>query len=380
MTVAACPLPARRGTPIRIFRLAEALKANGVAVEVLAYHLGDQDSISNFKLNRIDDIRWYKRTTAGPTYKKLLVDWRLAKKLEQLLTKGSFDVIHAHHYEGLMCALYANRKTKLPLIFDAHTLLSSELPSYSLGLPKFVKRYIGKIIDNTLPKRATHVVAVSENIEQRLVTEFGLNLAAISIVPNGTEIAFLSSCLRQKSKRPIVLFAGNLAAYQDIDILLQAFALLKKRDPQPMLRIVTDDDFSPYRKMVADLGFEEYLEIMPGEFDRLPEHLASAAVAVNPRRICDGVPQKLLNYMAAACPVVSFRGSARHVTHNESAWIAEEPTAACLALGIDELLDNPQRAQELGANAARIVINELSWDRAARDIERISRRLLNTHD
>lgn len=380
MTVAACPLPARRGTPIRIFRLAEALNDIGVHVEVLAYHLGETRPEPGFTLHRIDDVRWYRRMSAGPSYRKLLVDWRLARRLEQMLRSDNFDVIHAHHYEGLICALYANRNYHLPVIFDAHTLLSSELPTYSLGLPRFVKRYLGKLLDSWLPKRATHIVAVSEIIEEKLITEFGLNISTISIVPNGTETALLSAFRRREQQPPIILFTGNLAAYQDIDILLAAFALIRVRTPHPVLRIVTDDDFTPYRKQVGALGIENSVEIFSGEFENLPEHLATATVAVNPRRVCDGVPQKLLNYMAAACPVVSFRGSARHVVHDESAWIAEEPTATCLAHGIDELLDNPLRAQEMGANAARIVRNELSWSRAATEIERISRRLLEYDD
>ncbi len=376
LTVAACPLPARRGTPIRIFRLAEALNDIGHQVAVLAYHLGDKEPAPRFNLHRIDDVRWYRRMTAGPSYTKLLVDWRLARGLKKLLEQQSFDVIHAHHYEGFICALYANRKTRLPIMFDVHTLLSSELPSYSLMLPDFAKRFLGKLIDNWLPRRATHIVAVSENIEQKLVSEYNCDVSRISIVPNGTETTFLSSGRSRQVGAPIVLFTGNLAAYQDIGVLLEAYSLLRVRHSRPVLRIVTDDDFAPYQERLNELDIVDSVEIFSGEFENLPEHLASAAVAVNPRRICDGIPQKLLNYMAASCPVVSFRGSARHIVHNESAWIAEEPTAACLAKGIDELLDDPQRAKKLGVTASQVVRKEMSWVRAARDIESIARRLV----
>ena len=38
--VAACPMPARRGTPLRVERLAEALAARGHHVELVTYQIG----------------------------------------------------------------------------------------------------------------------------------------------------------------------------------------------------------------------------------------------------------------------------------------------------------------------------------------------------
>ncbi|CAN5167531.1 hypothetical protein BH20GEM2_BH20GEM2_04600 [soil metagenome] len=55
-----------------------------------------------------------------------------------MLRSHVIDVVHAHHYEGLMVAAAVPRK-RLPLIYDAHTLLEAELPSYPLLLPTRLK-------------------------------------------------------------------------------------------------------------------------------------------------------------------------------------------------------------------------------------------------
>ncbi len=78
--------------------------------------------------------RSYRKLGPGPTSQKLLrVDPALTLLLRRLLRSRSFDIIHAHHFEGLLVGAAARVGLDVPLVFDAHTLLMSELPYYSLG-------------------------------------------------------------------------------------------------------------------------------------------------------------------------------------------------------------------------------------------------------
>jgi glycosyltransferase involved in cell wall biosynthesis len=86
-----------------------------------------------------------------------------------VLRKLRVDMIHAHHYEGLLVAAAAPLRSRIPLIFDAHTLLTSELPFYHLGLPVRVKRRIGATLDRRLPAIADHVITVTDRIRSRLL-------------------------------------------------------------------------------------------------------------------------------------------------------------------------------------------------------------------
>jgi glycosyltransferase involved in cell wall biosynthesis len=76
------------------------------------------------------------------------------------------------------------------------------------------------------------------------------------------------------------------------------------------LRILTNDSFQDYEILSRSLGIRDRIDVRPVRLEDLPEELSAATVAVNPRIACDGLPQKLLNYMAAGCPIVSFAGSA----------------------------------------------------------------------
>ena len=99
--VAACPLPVARGTPIRIFHLSEALHELGHDVHVVTYHLGQKHVPHAFRLHRIKDLGWYSRMQAGPSYRKLAVNFYL---------ENSVMVIHNIIYSNRIFSVFLNFK------------------------------------------------------------------------------------------------------------------------------------------------------------------------------------------------------------------------------------------------------------------------------
>ncbi len=402
--VAACPFPWPRGTPIRIFRMAEALGRRGHEVHVVTYHLGGDVAGLPFQVHRIRRIRSYRKVSPGPALRKLLLlDPLLLVKLREVVRDRDVHVVHAHHYEGLLVALGAGRtplaasspgrkrpvgsgagrKPDPPLVYDAHTLLGSELPAYPLGLGRGMKSWIGRTLDRRLPGRASHVIAVTERIRAWLVEAGAVGAKDVTVVPNGVEPSLLAARPRAGGgpaddpvAEPTVLFAGNLAGYQGVELLLRAFRRVIDRMPGARLLIVTDGDFGTYEPLARELGVCERLELVRAGFQELPGVLVRAQVAVNPRLACDGIPQKLMNYMATGRPIVSFAGSAAHLRHGRTAWVVEDGDVAEMAEAILRLLGDPALAERLGTAARREVAREYSWERTAEKVEAVYGRLL----
>jgi glycosyltransferase involved in cell wall biosynthesis len=173
--VGACPFPCPRGTPIRILRLAEALAGRGHEVHVVTYHLAVGEAPPCLHVHRIPRIATYRRLAPGPSYQMLLVlDPLLTAKLRAVIRRHDIDVIHAHHYEGLVTGAIARGSARLPLIYDAHTLLGPELSTYALGLPAWLVGRFGRGLDRVLPRLADRSIAVSEAIARSLVADAGL--------------------------------------------------------------------------------------------------------------------------------------------------------------------------------------------------------------
>ncbi len=320
----------------------------------------------------------YRKLSPGPTLQKLLVvDPLLSLRLRRLLREGSFDLIHAHHFEGLLGALAARRDPRMPIIFDAHTLLESELPYYAPEVFRGALRRIGRYLDRELPARADHVIAVSEPIRDKLLASHACSPERISIVGSGVGWDHFQRSIQVSPDpgAPVLMYTGNLAAYQGIDLMLRAFTRVARERPALRLRIVTDSPFVAYESLARELGMRDRVEVHQAAFGEIPDLLAGAHVALNPRVQCDGVPQKLLNYMAAGKAIVSFAGSARGLIHRHNALVVPDGDVRGFAQAIEEFLDDPELAARLGNNAEQLA-REGTWEAAAKKVELVYRQVL----
>jgi glycosyltransferase involved in cell wall biosynthesis len=375
--VAACPMPARRGTPLRVERLAQALSARGHHVELITYHVADNPQPLGFPVHRIFHRPVYWRMPVGPSLRKLaLYDPALAWKLSRVLARRKFDVVHAHHVEGLLVALPVRLRYRIPLVYDAHTMLSAELPSYVPGLTRGVFGTVGAWLDGALPRRADHVIAVTSDIRDRLMQVHGIDPERVSVVTNGVE----TDCFRieapARSDNVIrFIYTGTLAPYQNVDLLLEAFARARQVRSDLRLCFSVSSSFGPFEATARRLGVRAAIEVLTDGFAELPLRLAAAAIAVLPRISCPGIPQKLLNYMAAGKAIVASAGSAKVLEHERTGLIVADGDVGGFAQAMLRLAADPLLREQLGRSARARVESEFSWEKAAERMEPVYARL-----
>lgn len=382
--VAACPFPYPRGTPVRALRLTEAMARRGHEMHVATYHVGEGAVDPDVSVHRIRAPSRIAPLRPGPTPGKLgVLDPLLLATLKRVLARnGPFDIIHAHHYEGLLVALAATGagRSRTPIVYDAHTMLETELPTYRTPAPRILRAAVGRLLDRSLPGHADHVVAVSSVIRDRLVSAGAVPPDRITPVVNGVErAAFPERSLRADAPPDdggTVVYAGNLARYHRVDLLLEAFTRVVDRRPRAMLRVLTDSAPDALMDRAEALGLSDHLELRAVPFAALPEALTTAHVAVNPRPVCDGVPQKNLNYMAAGLPLVAFAGSLHPCRDGQTGIAVPAVCPEGLADAILDLLEHPNRAARLGASARDAARRVFSWDSRARRVEDVYHRLI----
>lgn len=374
--LAACPLPTPRGTPVRIQRIAEHLGRRGHEVHVFTYGLAAPGPLADVVVHRTGRVAVYRGDAPGPTWSKLLLlDPLLALLFARVARRVRFDVIHAHHAEGLLAALPARVLARVPIVYDVHTLLGVELPFYPSLLPRRALVATGAFLDRVLPRAADRVIAVSEEIRASLHAHPSGRVPETFVIPNGVEPEFLERGDRAArpaaDDAPMLAYAGNLAAFQGIEQLLRAFALARRELPALRLRLLTRSDFAPYEALARELGVRAAIDLEDCPLAELPARLAGAHVAVNPREQCSGVPQKLFNYMAAGCPIVSFAGSAKHVEDGVSALVVADGDVAALAQAVLRLLRDRDLATRLAHTARATAGAQFSWSGTAARIEAV---------
>lgn len=356
--------------------MAEALTQRGHEVHVVTYPVGDDTRAVPYTIHRVAERYQRLRTDPGPSLTKLLyLDPLLCQRTRTLIRSGTIDIVHAHHYEGLIASLLARQLSRpIPIVYDAHTLLHSELPHYRFGVPRWLKESMGRILDKRLPPRADHIIAVTDRMQQWFSANTSIARERLSVIPNGVELEHFSGqdqTVPQPSKGPHIIFAGNLAEYQGIDLLLRAFRRVLENSPRARLSLLSSSDPADVRLMIDKLGMTNAVTFMNPDYAFLPEALAAANVLVNPRIECDGIPQKLLNYMATGRPIVSFAGSAALLEHEQNALVVPDGDTDSFANAILRLAREPDLARSLGEAAKSKVCADYSWQKVAERVEAV---------
>src|SRR5438876_6283428 len=386
--VAACPFPANHGSAASVREMSDTLSQMGHAVHIVTYQTGQKDIVVRYaKVHRTGPFRPETNAKVGPSPEKFLEDLGLLRLLCRVIQRERIDIIHAHNYEGALIGVMAKWITGRPLLYNAVNLMSDELAGYRFIRPAWLARAIARGLDWLVPIFPDHITAVSPELKQWLV-EHGTPERKVDMVPAGIVPEMFDNADPEKirrrhgiSGRAIVMYTGVLNAFQRIDYLLRAFAVVSKQLPDALLvmvsPLVSESHEREHKKAAERFGIADSITwIAPHSLEDLPSYLALADVTVISRPECPGHPVKLLNYMLAGKPIVCFEGAAKGVRHLHDAFIVPDHDCEALGSGIVTLLQDRELAARLGENARATVINNFDWRQICRRIERIYDRLL----
>jgi len=386
--VAACAFPANHGSPASVREMSDTLSQMGHTVHILTYSTGQEDIVVRYaKVHRTGPFRPETNARVGPSSEKFLEDLALLRLLLRVIRRERIDIIHAHNYEAALIGVMAKWITGRPLLYNAVNLMSDELAGYRFIRPAWLARSVARVLDWFVPIFPDHITAVSPELKQwfidRGIAERKVDMVPAGIVPEMFDNADPERIRRRHpiNGRAIVMYTGVLNAFQRIDYLLRAFAVVLKQLPDTRLMmvsaLVSESHQREHKKLADQLGISEAIMwIAPHSLEDLPSYLALANVTVISRPECPGHPVKLLNYMLAGKPIVSFEGAAKGLHHLHDAFIVPNHDCEALGKGIITLLKDRELAESLGANARATVLANFDWRIICERIEHIYDRLL----
>ena len=387
--VAACPFPANRGSAASIREMSDTLSQMGHTVHIVTYPTGQEDIVvRHAKVHRTGPFRPETNAKVGPSPEKFLRDLALLRLLRRVIQRERIDIIHAHNYEGALIGVMAKWITGRPLLYNAVNLMSDELAGYGFIRPTWLAHAIAHGLDWFVPIFPDHITAVSPELKQWFVghgtAERKVDMVPAGIVPEMFDNADPEKFRRRHriNGRAIVMYTGVLNAFQRIDHMLRAFAVVSKQLPDALLMmvspLVSESHQREHKKLADQLGISDAIMwIAPHSLDDLPNYLALASVTVISRPECPGHPVKLLNYMLAGKPIVCFEGAAKGLRHLHDAFIVPNHDCEAFGKGIITLLKDRALAAKLGANARTTVLANFDWRQICLKIECIYKKLLS---
>jgi glycosyltransferase involved in cell wall biosynthesis len=239
-------------------------------------------------------------------------------------------------------------------------------------------RWIEQVIDH-LPQA---IITSSRHAADLLRNEFHCHSGNIHVVPDCVNTdtfrpaAFTEEeCLSLKAhlgippERKVVVYLGLLAEYQGTPQLVQAAAQVVKARPDVHFLIMGFPGEAGYRDYAHSLGLAEHVTFTGKiPYQQAPRYLALGDVAVSTKISATEGSGKLLNYMALALPTVAFDTPVSREYLSEWGAYAERANPAALAEALVSILEDEERAADLGAGLRQRAIERYSWEQAGRQI------------
>jgi glycosyltransferase involved in cell wall biosynthesis len=168
---------------------------------------------------------------------------------------------------------------------------------------------------------------------------------------------------------PVVAYVGSLGWADGFDRLLAAMAIVRDRVPAARLRVI-----GPLAQARRLAELPDWVELRQAARNALPDLLREARLCVIPRPITEytdlAIPVKLLDYLSYGKPVVATAArETRAVLEASGAGILTGDSPAELAEGIRALLEDEDRAREMGRRARGFASSrDVTWDARARTV------------
>lgn len=353
--VAAMPFPSVQGTQAAVRMMMDAEHAAGIEPELLTYAHGGFELAVPWTHHRMRDLVRDRSLRSGPSWRKIAQDAQLVVELRRVHARTRPRAVIAHHVEAAAAAQLARCADR---VFFAHTALKAELPTYLEGLVAKVGGRAGEALDIALARGASSVAAISPWLADHLQRASGREVRWVPVpwpVP-----APIDTDERVKARarfglgavEPVVLYAGNLDAYQGVDVMAEAYLSVRERRPDARLLVATESDREPVERRLWPSGAasEVVFASLVDEPDRRAVH-AACDVAWVPRRAPGGLPMKLLDALSRGVPTVVVRRATAGLDLGDVATVVADDDPQAFAAGALLAFEGRGAARARGARA-----------------------------
>jgi glycosyltransferase involved in cell wall biosynthesis len=277
--------------------------------------------------------------------------------------RDSYDVIHVHglSYHAYVAVRLGKWLGRPVIVKLANSGSASDISKMKTGQHLFFSRYL-------LPMAlmADRFVALNDTISREL-EEVGVDHERIVEIPNGVEVPAHPLSRPNANAGHVISYLGRLHEQKAVDLLIRAFALLRKTHGGDVrLRIIGDGPArSSLEALVDDLGLGDSIGFL-GEVKDIDVPLGETRVLVLPS-VAEGMSNVLLEAMARGIPVVASDIPPNTVLVNsgDNGWLFPSSDPAALADVLSSVLGDGNLLGAVGLRARQTVEERFDIDRVA---------------
>ena len=295
------------------------------------------------------------------------------------LARAKVDLFHAPHY--VVPPLTTRR-----FVVTIHDCIHLRFPQY---LPNRAALYYARTMMNMAARRSQRVLTVSQASKDDIIHYLKVPADKVEVIYNALDerLAMVPTPdevdrVRERFQltSPFMLYTGNIKPHKNVDRLIEAFSLLRKRGFEDVKLLIIGDEISKYpnlRRMVHRFQLHQqvrFLGFVPDATLAVLYRLASAFVFPS---LYEGFGLPPLEAMAAGAPVITSNVSSLPEVVGDAALLIDPLNPAAIADAMARVLGDPALSADL-TRRGRERVNAFSWERSVARVREVYAELIRT--
>ncbi len=299
---------------------------------------------------------------------------RLAKKIYKEI---GFDVIHGcNPPDDIYMVAKHFRRYGVRYVFDHHDICPE------LFEAKFGKRgllYKSQLwLERQTYRHAAFAFVTNESYKKIAIERGGMEPAKVYVLRSGPRLERLRiqepKPELKKGRKYMVGYLGVIGKQEGIPYLLEAARYIRNelhRDDICYGIVGGGTSLEELKTLSVSMGIDDIVTFTGrAPDDVMLDYLNTADICVNPDEYNPmndkSTMNKVLEYMALGKPIVQFDLTEGKYSAKEASVYANPNDAVDMGKKIVELLDNPQKRQEMSAYGRKRIVEELSWEHTSK--------------
>ena len=306
-----------------------------------------------------------------------------ATEIEDAAKRHNASIIHsASNYANALPALFAARRLGILFHYEMRGIWELTRISREPSFKNSAAYNLGMKLEAFVARHADCVYVISDALGNFIQEEWGIEANKIKLLPNCVNSdEIISSDVTGNIEPMTIVYAGSLIAYEGLDILLDALALLKHQGKDIKLQILGDGEerFNLESKKNT-LGLQDSVKFLGlRSQEEVKAIISRCALVCIPRKsyeVCKIVaPFKLLESMSLGKAVIvpNLKVFQDELKGEELAIFFQADDAEDLARVINDALKKIDKLNLIGKNAQKYILKKRVWSKF------ISKNL-NTHE
>ncbi len=288
------------------------------------------------------------------------------------------DILHAHSpVLNAFPALWAGRKLGIPVVYEVRALWEDAAVDHGTTREGTVRYRVSRALETFALRRADRITTICEGLGREIAGR-GIQSERITVIPNAVdpkEFSFgapADADLRERlglRGKVVIGFAGSFYAYEGLDLLIEAVAILSPGLPDLRALIVGGGPQEVnLRAMVMERGLTDRVvfvgRVPHGDIQHYYDLIDVLAYPRHRMRLTEIVtPLKPLEAMAQGRMFVAsdVGGHRELVRDGETGFLFPAGDPQALARAIEMVLGRREDWPRIRETARRFVENERTW-------------------